>query len=73
MKRTHELLKEINDLTYTIEKDFPELYQFLDENPITIPNLQHPQLDTKVFAEYLLSLKNLLQNHLDSHKAKLKV
>ncbi len=70
MKQTHELLKEINEITLKIEQDYPELYQYLDENPITIPNLAHPKLDTKVFSEYLVSLKGLLQNHIESHKKK---
>lgn len=70
MKRTHELLKEISDLTTLIETKYPELYQFLDENPVTIPNISHPNLDTKVFADYLVALKNLLHNHIESHKLK---
>jgi len=70
MKKTHQLLKEINEITLKMEQDYPELYQYLDENPITIPNLAHPHLDTKVFAEYLVSLKGLLQNYIETHKKK---
>jgi hypothetical protein len=70
MKKTHQLLKEITEITLKMEQEYPELYQYLDENPITIPNLSHPNLDTKVFSEYLVSLKGLLQHYIESHKKK---
>jgi len=68
MKKTQELLKEIMDITYKIENEYPELYKYLDENPITIPIIEHPNLDKKVFSDYLADLKNLLNNHIQSHK-----
>lgn len=68
MKKTQELLKEISEITYTIEKDYPELYTFLDENPITIPIVEHPTMNDKVFSDYLTDLKNLLNKHIESHK-----
>jgi hypothetical protein len=40
-----------------IETDFPELYRFLDENPITIPIDRYPQINKKVLQDYLQSLK----------------
>ena len=66
----HNLLKEISAITLTIERDYPELYEHLDENPITIPNISHPHLDTKIFSDYLESLKTLLENHLATHVKK---
>lgn len=67
MKKMHSLLNEINAITFQIERDYPELYEYLDENPITIPNIAHPIMDTKIFSEYLESLKTLLKNHLATH------
>lgn len=67
MKKMHTLLKEINAITLKIESDYPELYEHLDENPITLPNISHPKMDTQIFSEYLESLKALLENHLASH------
>jgi len=67
MKKTQELLKEITEITYTIETKYPELYKFLDENPITIPIVEHPTINNKVFSDYLVELKNLLNNHIKSH------
>lgn len=67
MKRLQELIKGINDLTLKIEQEYPELYQYLDENPITIPSKEHPNMDTKNFSVYLDSLKGILKHHVESH------
>lgn len=68
MKKSQELLKELMDITYKIESEYPELYKYLDENPVTIPIVEHPHLTNKVFSDYLTDLKNLLNNHIQTHK-----
>ncbi|HSZ24760.1 MAG TPA: hypothetical protein VK766_03530 [Cytophagaceae bacterium] len=68
MKKMTILLKEINELTLKMEQEYPELYQYLDENPLTIPKTSHSHLDTKVFSEYLESLKIILKDYIESHK-----
>tara|TARA_R110002033_G_scaffold166331_1_gene204834 strand:- start:61122 stop:61340 length:219 start_codon:yes stop_codon:yes gene_type:complete len=70
MKKLHHLLGKITQLTTEIETKYPELYQFLDENPITIPSVAHPDLDKKILEEYLEDLNELLEHHLQTHKAK---
>lgn len=52
--------KDINELTLKIALEYPDLYQFLNENPISIPNIEHPQMNTENFADYLGSMKQLL-------------
>lgn len=68
MKNLHTVLTEISQLTKTIETKYPELYQFLDENPVTIPSESNPNIDKKVFQDYLESLKQLLQHHIETRK-----
>lgn len=68
MKDLHELLDEVSRLTLKIETNYPELYKFLGEEPITIPSDAHPHIDTKVMAEYLNSLRELLYEHIETHK-----
>ena len=36
MERLSVLFKEINELTLKIALEYPDLYEFLNENPITI-------------------------------------
>ena len=68
MTRLQELINEINKLTSTIEQEYPGLYQFLDEMPISIPNRNHPNVDTKILCDYLESLNQLLKHHIESHQ-----
>ncbi len=67
MKSLQEIENEITALTYKIETEYPELYQFLDENPITIPIKNQPNINKKLMQDYLESLKQLLKHHLETH------
>ncbi|PKP10622.1 MAG: hypothetical protein CVU08_13525 [Bacteroidetes bacterium HGW-Bacteroidetes-3] len=68
MNTSQSLSAEISQLTKTIETNYPELYQFLDENPMTIPSESNPSIDKKILLEYLESLKLLLKHHLETRK-----
>jgi len=68
MNKLQALLKDISQLIKTIETNYPELYQFLDENPLTIPSEKDPTIDKKVLQEYLESLKQLLKHHIETHQ-----
>jgi hypothetical protein len=68
MNKLQNTLTEISQLTKTIETNYPELYQFLDENPITIPSESNPSIDKKILQDYLDSLKQLLKHHLETRK-----
>lgn len=68
MNDLRQVVQEITQLTTTIETHYPELYQFLDENPMTIPAISHPPMDKDVIQEYLESLKQLLKHHRESHR-----
>ena len=69
MDQLRNLLQEITDLTYEIEANYPELYQYLDENPLTLPVSSHPHIDKAVLQEYLQGLRELLRHHLETHKS----
>jgi len=68
MKKLHKILNEITQVTTNIETNYPELYRLLDENPMTLPVLQHPHMDKIVMQQYLESLKDLLEHHIETHK-----
>ena len=69
MKNTKELIIKINELTTKIETEYPELYPFIDEQPLTIPASDHPDTNSKALKDYLQSLEQLLQHHLETHKS----
>jgi hypothetical protein len=70
MENLKKLLTEVTQLTTNIETNYPELYRFLDENPLTIPAVNHPHIDKQIMEEYLNSLKQLIKHHLETHKSK---
>lgn len=68
MKELPEILSEIAKLTTYIETNYPELYRSLDENPMTLPTSQNPQMDKVVMREYLDSLKELLESYVEEKR-----
>lgn len=70
MNDLRPLLKEITDLTTKIETDYPEVYRFIDEEPLTLPVAPHPEMGEKQLKDYLQSLQQLLKHHLETHKNK---
>ncbi len=70
MKNMQRIVSEIVEVTSKIESLYPELYQFLDENPDTIPSQLHPNIDKSVLEEYLDSLKQLLRHYMQTHNGK---
>lgn len=69
MKNKQAILTEIVRLTSNIQTNYPELYHFLDENPMTIPSEAHPHLDKDTLEAYLEGLKVLLKHHQLTHKS----
>ena len=69
MDEKASLLSEISRLTETIKTDYPGIYQFLNENPMTIPLSAHPRMDENTLRSYLNDLKAILKNYTESNKA----
>ena len=72
MKSLQKILTEITQLTANIETNYPELYSYLEENPMTLPVKEEPLMEKKVMEDYLESLKLLLKHHLETHTGKKK-
>ncbi|MGC1516023.1 MAG: hypothetical protein WA810_10650 [Maribacter sp.] len=64
------ILTEITCLTSIIKINYPELYPFLDENPMTIPSYPHPNIDKDTLGEYRDELKQLIKHHSQTHKVR---
>lgn len=45
---------------------YPELYVFLDEQPITIPSIENPEITVSVLQDYLANLKQQVNRYLES-------
>ena len=68
MKYLKIILQQITKLTTNIEVNYPELYRDLNENPMTIPTENNPEIDVATMNEYLESLKQLLKHYIETHK-----
>ncbi|WP_153042724.1 cupin domain-containing protein [Rufibacter ruber] len=66
MRTATQTLEEITWLTSNIQSNYPELYQYLEENPLTLPPQPNAPVDR--YEDYLESLKSLLRNHITTHK-----
>lgn len=67
MKTTQELTQEISQLTLKIEQNYPELYQHLEENPITL-TADDGEVSAASCQEYLDSLKSLIDSYKKNRK-----
>lgn len=68
MDQSNQIIEEITKLTNTIEFDYPELYGFLDEIPITITSPNHPQVTDALMQDYLDSLIQLVYHYSETKK-----
>jgi hypothetical protein len=68
MATKSEINAEILKITMVIKLNYPELIKYLNEMTVTIPDLAHPDIDTKVLSDYCDSLHVLVQDYALSHK-----
>ena len=61
-------MTEVTLLTSNIETNYPDLYRYLDENPISIPADDHPTINDEAMLKYLNSLKELLKSYIETHR-----
>ncbi len=63
MDTTHKLLIEILNITLEIKTKYPELYQYLDETPNTIPSGDNTKVDMIALENYLETLEDMLKSY----------
>ena len=68
MKTAAELNNNIVKITMTIRNEFPELMKFLNEMPVTLPNLENPEINNTILEDYYDSLEDLLRKYAPNHK-----
>ena len=68
MKKLSEVMQELVDITTKIETQYPELYKYLDETPFHICKTDKKEVCKEDLEEYLLTLKQQLQHHIQTHR-----
>lgn len=67
MQNIRKILSEISKTIKNIETNYPGVYKYLDENPVTIPNQEDPKIGVKELRDYLDDLKDLIKKHIKEH------
>lgn len=67
MKSEKELNEAILNITVKIRNEYPELSKYLNEIPLTIPDVSSPEINTKILTEYYESLENILKKYSPTH------
>ena len=67
MKTELELNKMILDITNKIRIKDPELLEYLNEMPVTVPYLKNPEINVKTLTSYYDSLVVLFDKYEKNH------
>lgn len=68
MKTLATVLTEISIITNKIREEYPELYELLEENKVSVYTGGR-EVDSNEFTTYLDSLKEKLEHYIDNHHA----
>lgn len=67
MESEIELNSKILEITLTIKEKYPELYEHLGEMPVTLPDIENPEINIKNLRAYYDSLTSILENYARDH------
>lgn len=67
MQTIEELNQKILKKTMDIKKNYPELSKYIDEMPITIPDVENPEITLKNLQEYYDSLDEIFKKYAFNH------
>ena len=67
MKTEDELSNAILEITMKIREQYPELSKYIQEMPVTIPNVENPKMNLKTLQEYHTSLAVLLKDYIENN------
>lgn len=70
MKSENEFNTEILRITMTIQEKYPELSEYLEEMPVTVPAVMNPEINSKSLGAYYDSLNSLLESYIPGHLPK---
>lgn len=71
METENNLNAKILKITMTIKDNHPELYKYIEEMKVTIPDENNPEITSKNLKAYYDSLNNLLNTYIVEHPDKI--
>ena len=70
MKTEAQLNDDILKITLMIREKYPELSKYVSEMPITIPDVESPEINAKILTDYYDSLEAIVENYAQNQTAK---
>ncbi|MFN3969011.1 hypothetical protein [Flavobacterium sp.] len=70
MKTLNQLMQDIIRITTEIETNYPELYKYLNETPLSLSETASKKVHTTELKQYLETLKSQLLHHIETHNKK---
>lgn len=67
MKTEEEINKAILKINMKIKEEFPEISKYIQEMPITIPDTDNPEINSKTLQDYYDSLIVIVKNYSENH------
>lgn len=61
------LNQQILEVTLKIKKKYPELSKYIEEMPVTIPDIENPEVTRKNLKTYYDSLQSMLNKYILEH------
>ncbi len=68
METEAEINAKILKLTMVIRDNYPELYEYINEMPVTIPVDNNPEINIKNLLKYYHSLLTWFRNYVAEHQ-----
>ncbi len=68
METIEDINEKIIKITNTIGDNYPELMNYLNEMPITIPNEANPEITIKNLTNYYESLVTIFRNYISKQQ-----
>ena len=63
MKTEAKLNADILNITLMIREHYPELSKYILEMPVTIPNVESPEINAKILKDYYDSLDAIMKKY----------
>ena len=67
MKTEAQLNADILKITLMIREKYPELSKYISEIPITIPDVESPEINVKILQDYYESLEAIMKKYATNH------
>lgn len=67
MRTEKEITEAIAKLTIEIREKYPEISKYINEMPVTNPDMEHPRVNVELLNDYYETLRSMLDKYAAEH------